>query len=261
MLPKDFLNFMPDPLVENLDESGQALREYLNEFTLHYFNKILGMFYFKFPEITDCVTCDYWGEYLAADIQPNDTERQKREKIAKAVQTHKLRGTWKYDLKIKIDNITGKDSELVENTYKFEDDDSIIVSDNSSENSDFSTIGTDGINEFGTYIPEITSSVELLPGIVAIDLGYTIEEVYNFQDDDSIITSDNSAEILYYFSIGVDGIDGGLGTYVPSGEIDPDIEDILNKIETDILDSVPAYEILYLGYIDDDGNFQVLKII
>jgi hypothetical protein len=260
MLPKDFIKILPDPLVDNLDANGQALIDYLASFCGDITTDIFDIWYLKHPEKARAITLDSWGAYLSADLKANDTERQKREKIANAIQRHKLRSTWKYDIKIRIDSLTGKDSQLVKSTVVLEDDDSIIVADNSSENSSFSTIGTDGINEYGMYIPDITFSVLLEPGVVAVDLGLTEDDIFDFQDDDSIIVADNSASNLNYSTIGTNGIDE-YGMYIPSGEIAEDIESLLDKIEEELLDSVPAYEKLYLGYIDDDGNFVTLRII
>ena len=261
MLPKNIFKFLPDPLADNIDNNGKALVNYLDQFCIETQQEILSVWYLKHPEQTKTITLDYWGDYLSAELKSNDTERQKRIKIVNAVQRHKLRGTWKFDIKIRIDNITGKDSKLVVSTVIFEEDDSIIVGDNSLENSLFSTIGTDGLNEFGMYIPEIIFSVALVPGIVAIDLGFVEDEIFDFQDDDSIIPSDNAIENLFYYSIGVDGIDNELGTYIPDGSISEDFEKLLNKIVEELLDSVPAYEIIYLGYTSDDGNFITLRII
>jgi hypothetical protein len=261
MLPKDIFKYLPDPLAENIDANGQALVDYLNQFCIDTKNDILSIWYMKHTEQTKPITLDKWGDYLEAGILNEDTDRQKRQKIIDAIQGHKLRGTWLYDIKIVIDSITGKDSKLVENTTIFEEDDSIIVGDNSTENSLFSTIGTDGVNTLGTYIPEIKASVSLVPGVVAIDLGLTEDEIITIEDDDSIIVSDNSTENFYYSTIGVDGVDNELGTFIPDGAINPEITTLLEKLTNELINKVPAYEIIYLGYINDDGNFIVLTII
>ena len=44
---------------------------------------------------------------LSAGIKSNDSDVIKRRKIRDAVATHKIRGTWTADAKVRIDNITG----------------------------------------------------------------------------------------------------------------------------------------------------------
>ena len=261
MLPKNIFRYLPDPLAENINSDGEALVDLLDTFCAEIQEDILSLWYIKFPEKTKEATLEEWNDYLSADFLEDDTVRTKRQKIASAVRRHKSRGTWKFDIKPKIDAITGKDSILVESTAIFEEDDSVIVADNDSENSSFFTIGTDGAGEYGAYIPDLNSTVELVPGVKAIDLGYKSDEIFDFQDDDSIITSDNSTENLYYSSIGVDGIDDELGTFIPDGNISDSFMDLLDKLNEELLESVPAYIVVYLGYTDVNGNYIPLKIV
>ena len=64
------------------------------------------------PERCPADLLDELGYWLAAGLDDNDTDRQKREKIAMAVQGHKRRGSWSEDAKAKVDAIAGGDSEL-----------------------------------------------------------------------------------------------------------------------------------------------------
>ena len=260
MLPKNMFNYLPDPLAENLDKSGKALIDYIDSFCLIIKEDILSIWYVKYPEKAKEVTLNSFGEYLAVDIKDSDTAIQKRQKIANAIKGHKLRGTWKFDIKILIDSITGKNSSLVKATTVFTQDDSIIVKDNSEENSLYSTIGTDGINLLGTSIPVIQTNVPATPGIVVIDLGLTEEDVYFIREDDSIIVKDNSEENSLYSTIGTDGINE-LGLYIPNGEISKEILTLLDKLKINLIDNVPAYEKVYLGYIDKNSNYKTLLII
>lgn len=261
MLPKSLLNYIPDPLLDNLDANGQALIAYMDNFCNEIFQDILNIWYFKFPEITPSQTLLYWNDYLEAEMNQNDTERQRREKLYTAVQRHKLRSTFEGDIKIRIDNVTGKDSDIVKATYIFEEDDSIITSGNDFIDTFYSTIGTDGVMELGTYIPDILTTVSITPGVIAIDLGFTEDDVFDIENDDSVITSGNDFLTTYYSTIGVDGIDIELGTFIPDGSISESFEEILDKVENELQDSLPAYFEVYLGYINDDGNFVTLRIL
>jgi len=199
MIPKKIINFIPDSLSENLDKNGLALIEFLDEFNLNILNDILSIWYNKYPEKAKEIILDSLGKYLEAEIKSNDSIKQKRIKIVNAVKRHKLRGTWENDIKIRIDSITGKSSSLVKNTTVFESDDSILISDNNIDNDFYNTLGTDGTNEFGIYLP--------------------------------------------------------------GGEINSDVNILINKIKQELLDSVPAYFVIYLGYTNDDGNFISLGVI
>jgi len=260
MIPKKIINFIPDSLSENLDKNGLALIEFLDEFNLNILNDILSIWYNKYPEKAKEIILDSLGKYLEAEIKSNDSIKQKRIKIVNAVKRHKLRGTWENDIKIRIDSITGKSSSLVKNTTVFESDDSILISDNNIDNDFYNTLGTDGTNEFGIYLPEVINVINITPGIIVIDIGIADDDVFIIQNDDFILVSDNNIDNDFYNTLGTDGTNE-FGIYLPGGEINSDVNILINKIKQELLDSVPAYFVIYLGYTNDDGNFISLGVI
>jgi hypothetical protein len=258
MLERDFKDYFPKLLVENIDPSGQALIDYINTTIPLWKNEIIEMHYLKVPYRMPAKFIDGVGEYLEADLLPIDTERQKRQKLTTAVQRHKNRGLWEDDIKIIIDNITGKDSSLVDDIILA---DAILYGDGSEDETlYYMTLGGDGIDdELGI---DLSGDIENnIPGIVYIDLGYTEEEILYIPDDDSIIPGDGTvAGTTYYSSIGVDGIDGDLGTFINGGDdlINDSINTIINLLEISLEKSLPAYYRVFVGYINNDGNFVIL---
>lgn len=69
-------------------------------------NEIFDMYWFKLVERVPHSLLEEWGYYLNADIRNTDNDFTKRRKIYDAVRTHKNRGTWEFDAKLRIDSIT-----------------------------------------------------------------------------------------------------------------------------------------------------------
>jgi len=100
-------------------------------------------------DIIDPVKCpaiilDELGYFLNAGIQAQDSEDQKRLKIATAIQGHKKRGTFKFDAKPKIDAIAGGDSQIIKG---ISGDDWILVGDGLTPSSYYwASLGCDDID-------------------------------------------------------------------------------------------------------------------
>ena len=112
---------------------------------------------------------DELGFYLNAGLKNLDTELQKRQKILYAIYGHIVRGRWTADAKIRIDRITGYDSEL---THIHDTDEWIMFGGAEiSPEVDYywGSLGTDGADDsLGLWL--MTTGYELpIAGNVIID--------------------------------------------------------------------------------------------
>lgn len=268
MIPIDLTKLIPKLLQENPTAGGNALLSKLNKYfgdnsdidsiqggMKSWKTEIINMNYFKVPYRTPSNLIEELAEMVSADYQVDMTERQKRQRITDAVRTHKYRTTWVNDAKIVIDTITGESSSIYNITWS---DEFVLVGDEAEVPTGlyWSALGYDGVDdELGIYL----DGIDLNPstaGVVFIDLGYSQDEVYEIEDDDSIICGDGVVDALYYSSIGADGVDTELGMYIPDVIIG--ISDIIDKIVIELQDHIPAYYKVYLGFINNAGIFQIL---
>jgi hypothetical protein len=257
MLEKDFIKYIPKLLAENIDDSGQALIDYLNLTIPAWKKEIIELKYQKVPDRMISILLEELGYYLQAGLKEDDIDRQKRIKIAFAVKGHKNRGTFQDDVKIKTDGITGKDCFLYTDAYTSS---AIFTGDGSVGSSlYYSAMGADGI-DLNLGIDFEGGINYKLVGFVWIDIGYNEDDVFYFENDDSVISGDGTISgTTYYSSIGADGIDTDLGMYIPGDQVIKDeIQDIINKIIRDLKDSVPAYFRVFIGFTTDDNKFYVL---
>lgn len=122
------------------------------------------------------------GNYLNAGINSSDDENTKRVKIAKAVQGHKVRGSWVFDAKPKIDAIAGGDAQLLSGTGTGE---WMLVGDGETPSAYYwATLGGDGIDdELGLFLLGAGDEIEIA-GNVYIDTdnnALTAEEQENIR--------------------------------------------------------------------------------
>jgi len=112
------------------------------------------------------------GNYLNAGINSSDDEHTKRIKIATAVQGHKIRGSWNFDAKPKIDAIAGGDAKLLTSIGTGE---WIFVGDGETPASYYlATLGGDGIDdELGLFLLGAGDEIEI-SGNVYIDVDNVI---------------------------------------------------------------------------------------
>jgi len=109
MLPIPFSDFIPKLLKRNLsaDDGGTALANLIDTHLEEWKEELLEMLFFKLAERSPALFLSELGYYLSADLKALNTERTKRIKIDTAVARHKVRATWTYDAKIRIDAVTG----------------------------------------------------------------------------------------------------------------------------------------------------------
>lgn len=260
LMPYPFSEYIPKLLKDKLSSSagGTAFVNKMDEYMLAWQAETINVAFLKTVDRCPTNFLDEMNAYLEADFKPFDSERVKRQKIYNAVQGHKLRSLWDDDVKIRIDNITGESASLYElpgsDDYIFTGDGVVSVG------TKYSTFGGDGINtDLGCLM---TGGIEPnIAGIVYIDLGYSESEILDFEDDDSIIPGDGTSGILYYSSIGADGIDDDLGTYIPSDGDDiytDAFDDVIAQLLIELENIVPAYYRVFLGFVDDDSKFIVI---
>ena len=114
MLPLPIEKYIPKVLRDNLSSSpsGQALIDFLNNHYEELSEEILEMYWFKLPSRCPSIFLNELGYLLNAGIVNTDSDYTKRSKIENAIETHKNRGTWENDAKLRIDAITGYSSSL-----------------------------------------------------------------------------------------------------------------------------------------------------
>lgn len=142
MLPKPFDNYVPkfftrDAKLTAYTDKMDSIMDDLSDDTLGL-NNIID------PVQIPSNLLDEVGHFLSAGINAQDSEAIKRNKIANAVQGHKLRGTFAYDVKPKIDAIAGGDSQIIRS---FDKDDWILVGDGLTPSAYYwAALGCDGVD-------------------------------------------------------------------------------------------------------------------
>lgn len=121
------------------------------------------------------------GNMLEAGLLRSDTERTKRQKIEAAIASHKNRGTWKFDVKPKIDIIAGGNAKLITGIGSEE---WIVVGDGLTPDSyDWALLGGNGEDEWGLAVLGGSTEPEVL-GNVYIDTddpGITSDQLDNIE--------------------------------------------------------------------------------
>lgn len=125
-LPIPFIDFIPKIYKDNAKDSTTALTDKVDTHLTEWLNDIIQLAWLKDPFKINVLHLDVLGNFLNAGLKATDTEAQKRNKIAIAVQGHKLRGSFNLDAKPKIDAIAGGDSSIFRATGE---DDWILVGD------------------------------------------------------------------------------------------------------------------------------------
>ena len=158
------------------------------------------------------------GDYLAAGLKSQDSDRTKREKIYKAIVTHKFRSTWTYSAKIIIDAITGYDARIV---YATDSDDWILCGDGVLEVGTSWALLYDGsVDPWGMSLIGLGTEIEI-QGNVYIDchygvIGSTLTAAQIADIVAQIVTDIVPAYMIIYLCY-VDA--GGILTVYPSGTI------------------------------------------
>ncbi len=144
-LPIPFIDYIPKLYKDNAKDSTNALANKVDTHLGEWLDDIIQLAWLKDPFKIDVLFLDVLGNYLAAGLISTDTEAQKRNKIAIAVQGHRLRGSFNLDAKPKIDAIAGGDSSIFRATGE---DDWILVGDGLTPAAFYwSALGADGVDD------------------------------------------------------------------------------------------------------------------
>lgn len=144
-LPISFIDYIPKLYKDNAKDSTNALANKIDTHLGEWLDDIIQLAWLKDPFKIDVLFLDVLGNYLAAGLISTDTEAQKRNKIAIAVQGHRLRGSFNLDAKPKIDAIAGGDSVIFLATGE---DDWILVGDGLTPAAFYwAALGADGIDD------------------------------------------------------------------------------------------------------------------
>jgi phage tail-like protein len=218
MLPVPSIEYIPSIFKKNISPELLAMTNKMDEHWLEWLKGILDL-----ANLTDVSKCPYnfldiLGNYVAANILPNDDETNKRQKIANAIMMHKFRSTWGNDISILISIITGYTPAIFR---PFDKHDWVLlgresINEYSGSMQDFAILGT-GMD----YV----ESISLLGGVIT--------------------TQENVWGVIYI------NLHPGIDTPILSESV---IQQIINNIK---LDNIPAYFIINLGYTDSDGEFVV----
>jgi hypothetical protein len=234
LLPYPFENYIPrgfkdsdlrSDLIEKVDEEQQIISENIEEFN-HLYD----------PYRCDALFLPELAYFLNIEFEASDTERDKRVKVASAVESKKLKGTWEWDAKVKIDTLLSVNSQL----WKPGDSSAWYLQ--------------GGIEGDKTVVEFLLVGGEsfYLVGPERFLLNET-----QFQADDT-----------YIATMGYDGIDEDTGLDLAGDDDFGDTAgvvyiDVINStftadqieaVKASLSDTVPSYFRVYLGYMDT-GEF------
>lgn len=219
MIPVPSINYIPKLLRDAIDASGTALTNKLDTNLDALLADVIGLGYLLSPDRCPDALLNEFGYFLNAGIFPEDTSQQKRQKIYNAISTHKKRGEWANDVKIKIDFLVGDNAVI----YRaIQAGDSIFCGDITS--GDFSSFnwmcfGGGDATSAAFAIDFIGDGTEIeVPGNIFIDCHSTIHA--------STLTA-------------------------------AQIQQIVNTV----MDSIPVYMRINLGWTDAAGAFNIYTTI
>lgn len=163
MLPTPFVNYIPKYF--NRDAALVALATKIDEHLALWRADALDLNTIIDPVRMPVAILDDVGEYLSAGIVNQDSERIKRQKIWDAISSHRLRGTWQFDVKLVVDRIAGGDAQLVSSLT----DAYWVLTDGTTVNN-WSAFGFQSLQGFDGIILTGGGDEEIFPGNVRIDV-------------------------------------------------------------------------------------------
>lgn len=113
MLPIPFLNFIPKAYRDRAQAETIALCDKADDHIVEWRDDIINVVHLLDADRCPAIHLSKLGHLLNADCKQEDSETTKRQKIYRAIQAHKARGSWVYHAKIVIDAITGYSAELL----------------------------------------------------------------------------------------------------------------------------------------------------
>jgi hypothetical protein len=260
-------NLLPIPSIDSFpsafrgDEDIVALTDFLDAEYQKWFDDSANLERLKDPARCPAVCLNAFGEMLAAGLRDEDTEQMKRRKISTAIKNLKLRGTWLYSVKVAIDSRVGGDSKLIS---KQGIDDFILCGTGSEPDGYLWSIlgGEDATADYGIAL--VAGAGEIITETDTIGLGADQAVFVGItEDDDSFVFGGLDDAAPYGVRMLGDGTEVTTTTspYVDfriKGTIAIDIDNAFYtdaQVETlvrDLLDLVPCYFKIYLGYMDGD---------
>jgi phage tail-like protein len=165
MIPTEIIDFIPAYF--NRDAKLTAFANKVDSILAYLKSDTLGLNTLIDPMRIHSGLLENLGFFLNAGLNPEDSEAEKRYKIAKAVETHKKRGSFNDDAKLKIDLIAGGNSSIIRS---FDKDDWILVGDgNESSAYYWAVMGCDGIDGQGISLIGAGNEIEVA-GNIYIDV-------------------------------------------------------------------------------------------
>jgi hypothetical protein len=258
LLPIPTLQFFPKALQDSTEI--QALASFLDTEFMAWFAETKGIETLKDPARTPSVCMEEMGYWLSAGIASGDSDRIKRAKISQAIENQKLRGTWKYSIKPIIDNYAGGDSSIISVQGV---DDFMLTGDSN-----------DPVGYLWSLLGGLDDSVGY--GILLAGGGGSITFVTDLigkENDQMLIIGTDGTETEYSFAIGGEDVGVGYGSRIlgdgtefgtgSADYIEPFIKgnvlidvdnpamsaNALALLVTSLMDVVPAYFRIYLGYV------------
>lgn len=170
------------PAIYPRDALLTALADKMDEHIEGWRDDVIQLEWLHQPERCPSALLGELGYWLAAGLDSNDTDRQKREKIAAAVQGHKRRGSWADDAKPKVDAVAGGDAVLFPGTRTGL---WVATGDGALELIDkWSSVGGDGVDTTLGLAPLGNGDEAEEAGVVYIDV------------DNATLTAAQQAEII-----------------------------------------------------------------
>lgn len=114
VIPVPSLDNFPKVYRDNPDTGVLALSAKIDTLVTRWNLKIGDMMFLESPDRCPAQFVRELGELVSAGIYQEDTETQAREKVSRAIASHKVRGSWLYNAKLVIDIITGYSSSIYE---------------------------------------------------------------------------------------------------------------------------------------------------
>jgi hypothetical protein len=171
MLPIPFSKYIPKLFQDNATAETIALCAKADDNIEEWLADVVNLQYVLDVERCPSNFLFSLGDYLSAGLKSQDSDRTKREKIYKAIVTHKFRSTWVYSAKLIVDAITGYDARIV---YATDSDDWILSGDGVLELGTSWALLYDGVTDpYGMSLIGDGTEIEI-QGNIYIDCHYGV---------------------------------------------------------------------------------------
>jgi hypothetical protein len=188
MLPIPFIKYIPKLFQQ--DQKAITMATKIDTHLAEWKIDVLNLRRFIRPDEAPAAMLDELGYELNAGIKTNDTVATKRKKIYNAVQSHKFKNTWPYDVKLRIEAITGQTATLY---YPTDDNNWLLRGVTPIEPSDYqASMGISDGTDTALGIWMLGSMEEVVvPGNIYIDLGAglttpILEAVVSILENDAV---------------------------------------------------------------------------